>query len=267
MQEQEHRERLAAFVIRLRRVLASPLAQDDEQMLQAHKWSMIALESGDVVEVGRWLPDEQQLESLGARIRPLFLKRDPVYCHSGLNSMGFLLARRSLQHLYLPWRKALKGHWTALDEARGSRYFVQVIEPGQSADTRQDSELARSWFYNDLIHADLRHEHDRFNIEERFAAAFGFVADVVKLCWRTFALIFLVRKALALPDKAWDTEVVVEGNRWSTYESPAVYVGEVATEVSPDTNLEEDPNWRPFSIPQDQLAVRGKSLPADQAKD
>jgi hypothetical protein len=250
MNEQDHRERLTAFVIRLRRVLASPLAQDEEQLSRAAQWSFTALETGEVLEVSRWLPDEQQLESLGARLRPLFLKQDPVYCQSGLNSVGFLLASKSLPHLYLPSRKVLKRDWTALAKAKASRYFLQTAESDSILGSWQDSELANSWFYGDLIHASNHADgSEHSNIEERFMAAFGFISDVVWLCWRTLGLIFLVRRALALPDRAWTTEVAVEGNRWFTYKSPTVYVGEVGAVPTPDIDLEQDPNWQPFSIP------------------
>src|SRR6476620_3279434 len=108
MDEGEHRERITAFVMRLRRVLASPLAQDDEQLAKADKWTMVALETGDVLEVKRWLPDEQQLESLAARIRPLLLEGEPVWYHNAFESMGYLLMCRSKPHHQAIDRKPLK---------------------------------------------------------------------------------------------------------------------------------------------------------------
>jgi hypothetical protein len=89
MNFEQHRERLGAFVVRARRVLASPLAQDDAQLARAHQVQAIGRDERSYLRV--WLPDERELESLAARARPLLLTGDIVYYANALASLSALV--------------------------------------------------------------------------------------------------------------------------------------------------------------------------------
>jgi hypothetical protein len=104
------------------------------------------------------------------------------------------------------------------DRYRLARYAVQVLGPNQTdpPQTWDDHELADAFLYGDLVHADERHQQDAAaaNLRERYRAAFGLLADLVALLWRTLGLVWAWRRDLDLPDWAWTAEVSIEGARW-----------------------------------------------------
>jgi len=254
----EHRERLAAFVVRARRVLASPLAQDDEQLARAAQIKLDVRDgSGFVLE---WLPDESALESLAARLRPLLLQRDPVYYGKAFASLGYLVRQSAGAAAEV---KAHRKRWDNVVEGPGTRFYVQQIaaDSGRLRRSWRDRELADAWFYGDLIHADEGPAGaEAPSLESRFHAAFAFIADVVALLWRALGLVYMLRASLALPDWAWTTPVGVDGGQWR--ERPGqIFMAPEGTPL-PDGELGDEwrqvgPEWpgfllgpQPFAQPQ-----------------
>jgi hypothetical protein len=210
MNSEKHRERLGAFVVRARRVLASPLAQDDAQLGRAHEMQLVERSDRSYLRV--WLPDEHELESLAARARPLLLTGDTVYYANALASLSALVPATKVE------TRALRSEWSKLTNGAAGRYAVQGFNPDQPEPPRtwDNQELANAFLYGDLVHADAHHQGAAAaaNLNERYRAAFGLLADLVALLWRTLGLVWLYRRSLDLPDWAWSTEVSIEGNRW-----------------------------------------------------
>ena len=96
-----------------------------------------------------------------------------------------------------------------LTDNASARYAVQVLGQDQTDPPRtwDDHELVDAFLYGDLVHADDRHQGDAAaaNLRERYRAAFGLLADLVALLWRTLGLIWLCRRTLDLSDWAWTT--------------------------------------------------------------
>ena len=204
MNPEQHRERLGAFVVRARRVLASPLAQDDAQLARAHQVQLIELDDRSSLRV--WLPDERELESLAARARPLLLTGDTVYYAKALASLSALVPATKVA------TRALRSEWSKLTDDVG-RYAVQSLNPDQPEPPRtwDNQELANAFLYGDLVHADAQQQGAAAaaNLSERYRAAFGLLADL--LLWRTLGLVWLCRRSLDLPDWAWTPRSASKG--------------------------------------------------------
>ena len=119
-------------------------------------------------------------------------------------------------------------------------------DPPQSWDNH---ELADAFLDGDLVHADDRHQGDvaAANLRERYRAAFGLLADLVALLWRTLGLVWAWRGDLDLPDWAWTTEVGIEGARWLEREG-AFYAARTGTGLPnslgwPDGWERVNPDW------------------------
>lgn len=250
---EDHKDRVAGFVVRLRRVLASPLAQDDEQLARAHTMNFQQTTDGRAL-VSDWLPEEPALESLASRLRPLLLRGDPVHYATGLASVGALLRGNGRPDAMAQTNvRAQKKAWAGLTNQARGRYVIFDLGPvDQTDDERKpqqwrDREAAEGWFYSDLIHADTdRQAHlGNLNLEERVHAAFGLVADVVDLSWKTLGLVWVHRRQLALPSWAWDKPVGVEPG-WRTREGD-VYIGEEGTLLPPIEMADLSQDWEKFA--------------------
>ena len=75
--------------LRARRILAHSMCADEDALTNlADGASWYATRKDGVESLRRVLPNEEILESLAARVRPLLLKRDPVHYGYVLNALG-----------------------------------------------------------------------------------------------------------------------------------------------------------------------------------
>ena len=144
---------LSRFVMRLRLVAAHSLSTDRERLAQMskHEWTFLVTEHGD----GRppefecrpiaLLPIEQ-LESAVARVRPLLLQEDGISYRQVLRRLG-----RDLNASERAEIKQLRERFEEFDPDHPHGRPKAPHEPGTPVSNRQ---LAGSWLYGSLVHAD-----------------------------------------------------------------------------------------------------------------
>lgn len=254
---------LDAFVLRARRVRAHSLAADPDALegLTKPKWHIVVDETTGAATVTRYLPPEESVESLAARVRPLILQRDPVHYGRVLNALGLLLqGNPETAADALAYVKWLRGQWSAInsdsDESRA--YSIQkgrVDGEGPTSDI-SDNSLAFAWFYGDVVHADAaRRESARnFNVVDRFEAAVHVVARIAWLTNATLNFIEQLRDAgqLQTDDWAFEEDVVV-GVTEITQEAN-VRVAPVGTPKPESLHEDFSDQWKPLSDMRSEFA-------------
>jgi hypothetical protein len=227
--DEQLQEIVEGFVLRARRVLAHSLASDETslEVLAAGAWMAVRVDG--VVNLERRLPNEEALESLAARVRPLTLQRDPVRYDYVLKALKSLLIRRN-EPRHADWCKELKADWRSVDPAEGqATYFLSswVKDGAEPPEDITDAALALTWFYGDLVHADKQQVDvgAKFGIDQRFAAAAVRTAQLVILTRDTLSFVrFLVEEGvISLGSAALEaTEVRVTSK---TVELTGIYQG------------------------------------------
>lgn len=181
------------FVLRARRVLAHSLCSDEDGLTNLADGAWYAARKDGVESVSRRLPNEEVVESLAARVRPLLLQNDGVHYDTVLNALSVLMVRRGLPE-NAAWCKRTKKEWRSVDTKSGTPgYYMSLSTDGTDAAPAQitDVGLADSWFYGDLVHAD-REKIDAgkaFGIDQRFAAAAVRTAQVAILTRELLAFV------------------------------------------------------------------------------
>lgn len=112
------------FVLRARRIFAYSLCADEVGLANLADGAWYSTRKGGIESISRLLPNEEVLESLAARVRPLLLQDDGVHYNAVLNALSSLLIRSGRPE-DAGWCKELKKSW----QSSTSR----VERPGTSA--------------------------------------------------------------------------------------------------------------------------------------
>lgn len=249
---------LARFVIRARRVEAHSLVQDEETLLGYAKGTFkVTLGFDGAATIRRPLPEnEEEFESLVARIRPLTLKSEPIYYAKVLGALERLLERCSPSAEVLSEYQALKVSWEAA-ELQGTQvqgYSVQRSRLDGSEATKHvsDTQLAAAWVYADLVHADAqgpKAEALAFDLDERYAAAVLVFCGAAVRVVRTLRLIEHLKAAniLDLADELWSQKVTVDATE--IVEEAEVFMAPVGAPM-PNlmTSVEMEEDWKSISV-------------------
>ncbi|MGQ0843377.1 MAG: hypothetical protein ACT4QF_04515 [Sporichthyaceae bacterium] len=242
-----------AFVVRARRVLAHSLAQDFAALMRLADGSMEVVRAGNVLSLEQPLPDEEALESLAARVRPLVLQDDPVHYDKVLNALSRLLRQRG-DAGDVEWCRELKRDWRSVDLSRedvvGYRLSTWSAVSPEPPVAVSDSALAIGWFYGDLVHADSNaiRVGEHFPIKHRFAAAAVRVAQLVILARDTLSFISALAEAGAIQfesDTSTSVEVVVVGH---ALELVGLHLAPLGTEI-PNGGTAPPSDWTAMSGP------------------
>lgn len=227
------------FVLRARRIQAHSLVQDWDQLTTHAKGSIqLQLDINGTASITRRLPtDEEQFESLAARVRPLTVASEPVHYETVLKALERLIADTDAPDSTREKLDQLRAAWTA-SELQGTQtqgYAVQAFNLDGSNVTPlvSDTQLAAGWLYSDLVHADPtgpKREALAFPLRERYAAAVRHFSHLAVLTVNTLRLIERLRDtgAVTIEPAAWNEAVVVEASE--LVEDADVYVSEVGTE-------------------------------------
>lgn len=216
--EERHRETLELFTYRARRVESHSLLQDQVQLMRWAQGVIRFDRSTDVGDTpGRWwisqeFPDEEPLESLASRCRPFVVQSDTVYYRKVLNALGYFTRDdEELRELIANQRE----RWDRLDrkvpEPLG--YMTNVVPIGeQFEEMLNDRELAYSWLYGDLVHAD--DVRDTATLTVRYRAGAFLVSHIA---FRTVVLLNMSRLArqrglVELPEGVDTVEVSAQGS-------------------------------------------------------
>jgi len=176
--DQVHRSVIARFVVRARRIQAHTLFQD-ETRLRAYVVGEMNFqfdEEGNFVGLRSPVPEEEHLESLAARVRPVILRREGVYLPQVIKSVQHFAKQAGNDEIFDRLSRTSTA-FTRETATTGTSGFAVQIQTGADSDVREmtDLELADSWLYGDVVHADATHvfAKDGFGVDERFRAAVG----------------------------------------------------------------------------------------------
>lgn len=165
---EQHRERIAAFAYRARRVEAHSLLRDP---VQFKRWAAgtSTFTTVDAQTTLTWeLPPEEAFESLASRCRPFTLQGDPVQVERVIGSLRAFVKRHSV---YGPQLESLRESWKrALDPSEGTGFSALHLDSDQGTSWVT---LADAWIYGDLVHADPQKQvlADGHALDTRYIAA------------------------------------------------------------------------------------------------
>lgn len=191
-------DRMAAFVLRVRRIEEHSLVQDRERLKRYAAGTFNVTFSIDgTATIQRDLPPEEYFESLTARLRPLVLKGDAIQYGRVLNALTTTVQncsdtedsrrfiREEISTLRSRWRR-LDIEAPATTQAFELRVFDHAHEPIAAAVT--DTQLAAAWLYADLVHADPKPNLTPalvYPLKERYIAAVGVFSRIALLSLST----------------------------------------------------------------------------------
>jgi hypothetical protein len=254
----EDERTVARFVLRARRIEAHSLVQDWDELTHHAEGSFnVHIDISGAATVTQKLPqDEEAFESLAARVRPLTLDREPIHHKKVVRALSRLIdaAPAATDH-QRTWLQRLRQAWQVA-ELQGTRplgYSVQSVRLDGSDATPlvSDTQLAAGWLYADLVHADAtgpKAEALRFSMRERYAAAVRVISRIAALAVSTLRLIEHLRDAgvVAVPDEAWDGEVVV-GTAELVNEA-TLYVGEPGSDMPDLREADVGRGWAQLTV-------------------
>jgi hypothetical protein len=193
-----------AFVVRARRVLAHSLTKDESELTFLADGAWLGTKRDGKVELARRLPSEEAVESLAARVRPLTLHDDGIRYDVVLKALAAYLSRHGAAAEDIAWCRELRADWKAVDPKGGATTYLvsSTVEGGaQPSEQLSDSELALTWFYGDLVHADPKRidAGKRFGIDQRYAAAAVRTAQLALLTRDTLSFIRHLADVGSLP--------------------------------------------------------------------
>jgi hypothetical protein len=209
---------VSAFVTRARRVEEHSLASDKERLFRWAEGTMTFRHFSDgraMVRVNT--PDEEALDSMGARCRPFVLKKDPVHYAKVMKAVKYFVRGSDLQEP----AEDQTFRWRRLDPESEDliAYGVRAsVEDGAFSATASDKVLAYAWLYGDLVHADAAaisrvEPHD---IDARFQPGSLIICNLAVCAISTLNLVRAARDRglIALDDSLFSKPVLAQPPRW-----------------------------------------------------
>lgn len=263
--DQLHQTRLAAFVLRARRVKAHSLYQDFAAL---ERVGDVTFEI-DVTSDGTWmtqaLPPEEVIESAAARVRPLLLQNEDAYHQNTLKALKWLLRGVERKDV-LALLGSLKREWSEFDP-QGRETLAYAVQHG-SLDEQEptaavaDNVLAFAWIYGDVVHNDSERlaETTQHGVAERYRAAAPIVCRLIVQTVATLHFIEWLRAQdlITLPQAIFEQQVVVTDPVFR--EKVAVFMAPAGKGMPPlplRLGDELGPEWRRLVAP---VADVGKDL-------
>ncbi|MEE9964066.1 MAG: hypothetical protein K4304_03110 [Propionicimonas sp.] len=214
-------EVLRQFVIRAVHISTHSLTADRENLerLAQGAWRVtFALDQTATVE--RDIPDEERMESLASRVRPLTLATEPIHHRKVMKAIKIVIAHHSADALTS--RKTLidalvqQWHKYGLDQDSLSTYTESLVNiaSGEPAAVATDVQLAAGWFYADVAHATptgWKADALLFPRATRYQAAVPRWSMLAVTALRTLDLVQQLRDdgILVLPDDAFTPDLAI----------------------------------------------------------
>jgi len=244
---------LSRFVLRARRIAAHSLVQDRAK-LQSHASGTFkgTLDTTGTLTMVQELPDDEEaFESLAARLRPLTVRREPIYFGE-----VFAALEAAQTAKYQGRIRALRYAWNAA-EIQGTQVQAFSVQQSKADGTEatdfvSDTQLAAAWLYADLVHADATGAKKAalvFPMVERYGAAVRKFAHLALLTLETLELVeSMADDGLIDLDSEARTADVVVGKSELVRETRA-YVAEVGT-TPPDLRMSRGwpDDWKPYTV-------------------
>jgi len=265
--DQLHQTRLAAFVLRARRVKAHSLYQDFAAL---ERVGDVNLEI-DVTNDGTWmtqaLPPEEVVESAAARVRPLLLQNEDAYHQNTLKALKWMLRDVERKDV-IALLGSLKREWSEFDP-QGRETLAYAVQHGRIDEQEPtpavaDNVLAFAWIYGDVVHNDGERlaETAQHGVAERYRAAAPIVCRLIVQTVATLHFIEWLRAQdlITLPQEIFEQQVVVTDPVFR--EKVAVFVAPAGEEMPPmplRVGDELGPEWCRLVAPS-PVADVGKDL-------
>lgn len=216
------RSRVELFVLRARRVLAHSLMSDTEQLEKLRRGDIYVSITADQSTgekssrmVVDYYPDEEILESLAARLRPILLDKDDIHYAKVLREVEGLTEQEKVAELVEPihwWIEQWEDVYSK-DSAKASgltavQAYGLVTEDGSYSDRF----LMDRWLYGDLVHADdLSEKTVGTSLADRYRAAAHLVARLAEILERTYFMLAALHEngLIELNPEVFDEQVVV----------------------------------------------------------
>lgn len=266
-------ETLEKFVVRARRVQVHSIAKNREQLRKYARYeTKIHLSLTGEIRVEEELPDEEQFESLAARLRPLLLAGESIYYIKVLNAIEAVLGDKRTPEEIAAFQE-LRGAWesTDIEGVTIQGYSLQTVRSdGKTAAKISDSQLAAGWLYIDLVHVDPRKakaQATEHTLKDRFTAATRVLSRVAELTLQTLEYIGAPERqaSFGFNESVWEVPVSVTPSEAPI--SAKVYFAEVGT-APPDLEgvpIQEIEGWKELTAsgwlqfnPGGRVAVRAK---------
>ncbi|MCX5044079.1 hypothetical protein OG921_12980 [Aldersonia sp. NBC_00410] len=153
--KQTARTVVEGFLLRTRRVLAHSLIREQAAVMsKLHSGEFTLLvtvdrKTGDETHrIQAEYPPEEALESLASRVRPLILRKEPIYYEKALNALEEVVGADTLSdEIDLAW---WHDYWRQVIDANLAAQAYWVETPSGSV---TDRKLMYAWLYGDVIHA------------------------------------------------------------------------------------------------------------------
>lgn len=235
-------EILKMFVIRGRRIGAHSLMADDAESVRSLARSSFGVAVGLEIESSFTTslpPEEEQFESLAARIRPLILASEPVHHKKVLDAVRRLLDEADgVTNQMHQGLDRLAELWVTVDPEDGElqawSMWTQKSDSSGPRHDATDSVHALGWLYSDLVHVELRKERAvaaEFPMSQRYLAASQVLSRVALAAVDTLAFVKALADAgiLDLPESLWTKDVVAPE---VMEETGRLYLGQPGMELS-----------------------------------
>jgi hypothetical protein len=243
------RDRVGAFVLRARKMMAHSLVRENFDLLND-------LSSGTIqatIEVSRQtgestakikttLPPEEAFESFAARLRPFTVGKESVYWSAVLDALEKLLSKQTLTKVVDI--DGLREHWKRVVEGSNvAQAYLVMTEKGQLT----DAQLADMWLNSDALHTQpiTSDVGNSLSLNQRYQAAAGVFARIGAVANHTYFLItHLYREGLLELDALVFSAPVLAD---TTFETPVkMYSAEVGAPLPTDLSDLDPDVWTPI---------------------
>lgn len=212
-------ETLRQFVVRAIHIETHSLVADRERLARDAQGTMrIRVELDGRTHIEREFPDDERMESLASRVRPLTLSEEPIHYNKVMKAIGLILhsngspgsddLHQRVAELRQLWRRygldkdSEVGYWHSVAPGDGSAPAVEVT----------DVQLAACWFYSDVAHANpdaWKAEALAFSRAHRFEAGVSRFSMLAVAALKTLDFVRDLRDEglLEIPEEAFERDL------------------------------------------------------------
>ncbi|WP_139279886.1 hypothetical protein [Rhodococcoides yunnanense] len=192
-------------------------------------------------EMVRRYPDEETMESLAARVRPLMLGSETIAFKKVIDALRTIIKTTKLPDEFEPLTTWL-GEWNQLVLRGTDNAQALAIQTDEGMVT--DRDLMYSWLYGDVVHSNAQEDVKGATYEQRYFGAVDVLARIVDF---VESALYLVHKLYEEGFVKMDARVFEEGVtvRDTTKRLPVVgaYAREVTDEGPPDFESIDLTQW------------------------
>lgn len=216
------------------------------------KMTMTITEDGNIAIKHHICADEEAIESLSGRLRPLIVESESIYLSKVLAAINSQVPIEACTEKEAAVLKATQSWFFHRYKNKSSRcYGIQLVNKDGTpyTDLLEDSLLAESWIYADTVHADpkgRKAEAQKLDYFERYRAASSFFCEFATIVVELLNVVRAIagRGLLQIPDVLWNEPVTYKDAKQAYEEKVlenSVYVFPAGTKIPPDADPKDIP--------------------------